>query len=171
MQSTATILLYVGAILIGVEAVGKMGYLSTLILLPLTYGLKPLANKLMEDTRKNNSKRQLVKKTLLFVSFIIYGVTVLIGSVLLSPFLIVEYLIGQPLLLLNEGLNKLLLVSISPWKENLFAQVRAGVKGRQTTIEPTDDNIWQILQKSKIPFLGIFGIICVTIGFIFQLLS
>jgi hypothetical protein len=95
----------------------------------------------------------------------------LIGTVVFSPFLLIELFIGRPLLWLNVALNVLLLKLMEPWKDIYFISVRAAVKGRRTRIKPTDRNLWKIARQNEVPFLGLLGVVCLTVGFVLQLVQ
>lgn len=169
MEQAAIILLYIGTILIGSEYVSKMGYLLTILVLPLTRGIRPLVDRLMRPPAKRSKFRAVTDKTGLTILLILWVLLLVAATIAFLPFLVIGVVIGQPLMWINIGLNKLLLRLMEPWKDIYFAGVRGGIKGRRTRIKPTDQNLWRIAQENRIPFLALFGVACVTAGFILQL--
>ncbi|MFC1942822.1 hypothetical protein ACFLWU_06390 [Chloroflexota bacterium] len=171
MENAAIILLYIGTILIGAEYVGNMGYISTIVVLPLSRGIKRLFERLMSPTKESNKLKAGFEIFSLTLLFLLWVLIILIAALVLSPFLIIQFIIGMPLLRLNNWLNKLKLISMEDWKDTYYQGVRAKIKGKQTNIKPTDENLWRVAEQSRVPFLALFGVVCVTIGFIFQLLK
>jgi hypothetical protein len=171
MENTATILLYVGTILIGSVYVSNMGYLSTILLLPFTRGFKPIFKKLMKPPKRTNKILSALERTALSIVFIFYAILITIWFFITLPFLIIQFFIGMPLLYINNLLNKLLLKSMEPWKDIYFTNIRKRVKDKHTNIEPTDENLWRIAEQNRVPFLALFGVVCATIGFILKLVS
>jgi len=171
MENAATILLYVGTILVGSVYVSKMGYLSSILLLPFTRGFKPIFRKLTKPPKRKNKVISILEKTVLYVVLLLYFGIITIWFFITLPFLLIQICLGMPLLFVNNLLNKLLLKSIEPWKEVYFSKIRERVKGKPTNIKPTDENLWRIAEENKVPFLALFGVLCATIGFILKLVS
>ncbi len=169
MEQAAIILLYIGTILIGSEYISKMCYLLTIFVLPLTKGIKPLAGRLMRPQEKSSKFRAVTEKTGLTILLILWVLLLVTATIAFLPFLVIGIGIGQPLMWINIGLNKLLLRLMGPWKDIYFARVCGGIKGRRTRIKPTDQNLWRIAQENRAPFLALFGVVCVTAGFILKL--
>jgi len=168
MEETANVLLYVGTILIAFQIVGKMGYLQTIVNLAFARAIVPMRDKFMLTSKAKNKFRV----TPGFVVLFILSMTpLIIGTVAFSPFLLIELFIGRPLMLLNRALNVLLLKLMEPWKDIYFTGVRAALKGRRTKTKPTDRNLWGIAQKNEVPFLALFGVVCLTAGFVLQLVQ
>jgi hypothetical protein len=171
MERAAIILLYVGAILIGSQYVGKMGYIQTIINLSFARTLPPVINKLMRTPTKKNKFKQRTEKAGLVITLILLFILLTVATIVLSPFLLIELFIGRPLMWVNFRLNRLLLKLMEPWKEIYFTGVRAVIKGQRTRIKPTDKNLWAIAEENKVPFLALIGVVCVTAGFILQLVG
>ena len=171
MENTATIFLYIGTILLGTQYVGKMGYISTIVMLPLVRGFMPVIHRLSNLPKRENKFVGVIEKVFFSVITLLYVVMITILFFVLLPFLFIEVFIGRPLLYINSLLNKLTLKSMEPWKDMYFEGVRKLVKGKPTKIKPTDKNLWKIAQENNIPFMAIFGVLCATIGFILKLVS
>jgi len=171
MEKVAIILLYVGTILIGFQYLSKMGYIQTIINLSFARVIPPIINKLMHPSTKKNKFKKMTEKAVFIILFILLFILLIVGTIVLSPFLLIELFIGRPLMWINFRLNRLLLKLMEPWKDIYFTGVRAGIKGQRTNIKPTDKNLWKIAEQNQVPFLALFGVVCVTVGFILQLVQ
>jgi hypothetical protein len=164
MVDSSDTLRYVGTVLIGFQLVSKMGYIQSFINLALAMPIRRLVNSLPSVVKGES----VPKKGGLLILGIFSVILLSVGTLALSPFLLAEILIGRPLVFLNSLLNWLLLRLMEPWKEIYFAEVRASVKGMRIRHKPTDRRLWDIAKKTEVPFIGLSGIICVTLGFIMK---
>jgi hypothetical protein len=167
MVDTSDVLRYVGTILIGFQLVSKMGYVQTFINLSLARPIRGLVTVLPDILRGDRLSPKVGMLTLLFVLVVLLT----IGTITLSPFLLVELLVGRPLVFLNSMLNWLLLKLIEPWKDSYFTAVRGSVRGHRLKHKPTDRRLWDIAKKNDVPFIGLSGILCVTASFIIEMVS
>jgi len=170
MEKTANILLYVGTILIAFQIVGNIGFVSTIISLPLAI---PIPFFLKKFTQKYTGKRRAViaKKTGYFSLFLLTTLVFITVGVALSPIIILYTFVGRPLLFLNKALNIIYRKSVEPWKDFYLTMLRATLKANNVKKKLSNDDLWKITFQKEVPFLALFGVVCVTIGFVFQLIS
>ena len=170
LSDMADILRYVGTILIAFQIVGRIGYAQTIIALPLALPIRPLLDKLTEKHDKTRKLKDMMKRTGLAILFVLSVSTFVAATLALLPITLAYLLVGRPLLWLNSALNLLLLRSMEPWKEIYFAGVRTLLRSLhlRTRTKPADRKLWKVAQQNEVPFLALFGIVCVTLGFVLQ---
>jgi hypothetical protein len=168
MSLTANALLYIGAVLIAFQIVGKIGYISTIVVLPFALPIKPLLNKFTQQQKEKRKFTGLAFRTGYFILFLIVALMLIAVSVALSPVMLVYLFIGRPLLALNTGLNILYRKSLEPWRDMYISGVRSLLNIRKVKRKVTDEYLWQIPKQKEVPFLALFGVVCLTVGFILQ---
>ncbi len=171
MEKTAIILLYVGTILVAFQIVGNIGYISSIITLPLALPIKPLLNKSMQKQKGKRKFRDFASRTGYFILFVISAVVFLAVGTAMLPVMVVYVFIGQPLLAVNTILNIFYHKSLEPWKEEFFLQLHLTLAFRKIETKITDEEIWKRTREKEVPFLALFGVVCVTVGFILQLIQ
>jgi hypothetical protein len=158
------ILAYMGGLLVSFQIVGKIGYASSFIVIPLAYPIKPLFNKIKKsDTRK--------KRFGWWVLFIFYTILFLSIGTVLSPIMIFYFLIARPLLEINSLINIVFRKSLEPWKDFYFSLLHFQLKLYNTESQKSDDEIWKNTMQREIPFLAFIGVILITVSFIIKLAS
>jgi len=165
------VLLYVGTILIAFQIVGDIGYVSTIIALPLALPIKPLINKFTQKQQGKRKFKQFASKMGYFILFLISALVFIAVGIALSPVTLVYLFIGRPLLALNTGLNILYRKSLEPWKDMYLSGVRSALKALNVKKKVTDEDLWKIPKQKEVPFLALFGVACVTAGFVLQLIK
>jgi len=171
MEKTAIILLFVGAILLAFQIAGNIGYISSIITLPLALPIKPLLNKSMQEQKGKRKFRDFASRTGYFILFIISALVFLVVGTVMLPVMIVYLFIGQPLLAINTILNVLYHKSLEPWRDEFFSQFHLTLAFRKIETKLTDEEIWKKTREKEIPFLALFGVVCLTVGFILQLVQ
>ncbi len=171
MEKTAIILLYIGTILVGFQIVGNIGHISSLITLPFALPIKPLLNKSMQEQEGKRKFRNSVCGTGYFILFVISALVFITVGIAMLPIMIAYLFIGQPLLAINTILNILYHKSLEPWKEEYLSQLHSTLAFRKIETKLTDEELWKKARERGIPFLALFGVVCVTIGFILQLIQ
>ena len=171
MEKTAIILLYVGTILVAFQIVGNIGYISSLITLPLALPIKSLLNKSMQEQEGKWKFRDFASRTGYFILFVISALVFLAVGTAMLPVMVVYFFIGQPLLAINTILNILYHKSLEPWKNEFLSQFHLTLAFRKIETKLTDEEIWRNTRERKIPFLALFGLVCITVGFILQFMQ
>jgi hypothetical protein len=167
----ANILLYTGTILIAFQIVGDIGYISTIIALPLALPIKPLLNKFTQKQKGKRKFKHFASRTGYFILFLISALVFIAVGIALSPVMLVYLFIGRPLLALNTVLNILYRKSLEPWKDMYISGVRSALKALNVKKKVTDENLWKIPKQKEVPFLALFGVVCVSAGFILQFIE
>jgi hypothetical protein len=168
MSLIANVLLYIGAILIAFQIIGDIGYISTIVVLPFALPIKPLLSKFTQQHKEKRKSTDLAFRTGYFILFLIVALMLIAVSIALSPVMLVYLFIGRPLLALNTGLNILYRKSLEPWRDMYFSGVRSLLNVRRVKRKVTDEYLWQITKQKEVPFLALFGVVCLTVGFILQ---
>lgn len=165
MNNADAILLYVGTIFIGYEYLLEFYYLGSLLLAPFFKRLLKAYSDFMRDTL--SSKERFVKALKIVILFVLLSPLCAIALICI----LVTMFIGWPLRNINRGLNYLLVKLLEPGKEIYFEAMRMAVRDKKTTVPPTDKNLWKIVQDKQVPFIPLFGVLMVTLGFILQMIN
>jgi hypothetical protein len=170
MDKIANILLYVGTILVGFQIVGKIGYVSAILTLPFALPIKPLMEKYFQSQKGKRKSTVFVVQSGYFFLFIIVAFVFISIGILMLPIWIVYFFIGQPLLTINRILNKLYQKSMEPWKDIFFSELYLMLAYRKVKTKIREDEVWKKTKQNEIPFLALFGLVSLTVGFILQLI-
>ncbi|MFC2038982.1 hypothetical protein ACFLUG_04355 [Chloroflexota bacterium] len=179
--------LFIGAMLVSFQYVGKIGLASSLFALPFTLPIRPLLRKVgltivwaiplkgKWEITKPTSKLKLVKfyiaQVCWWILFVLSLTLLTIVTIGLSPVMFVYYLIGRPLLLINALLNLLFEKSMTPWKDYYVSIYRKNLQliGKKTKF--TDNELWkQRKEQGDKPFIAFIGLLFIVAGFILQLI-
>ena len=163
------ILLYAGALLIGFQLVGDLSHLFALLL----HSLRGLATTLGSQREERASQgrsgflkalKSIPRRVLLLLLFIV------VLAVIAVLFLV--FVVGRLLAHINAKLNSAYANALDPRKTNYISMSRAFVTmmGRDN---PAIDNleISERIRQRGFPFVGLIGIIILSVGFALQLLG
>jgi hypothetical protein len=150
MDDLINVLRYVGTILIGFQIVGQIGYVDTLLSLPLAIPIIPLFNRFADRSNENRAKRAFYFNLFLINSLIFIAV-----GIGLSP-LMVLYFASMLLLDINRMLNSLLRYSMKPWKDiYLFGlHFNLNLTSKLEDDVFTDNHLWDIPIEKRDSFFS-----------------
>ncbi|MCX6011390.1 MAG: hypothetical protein NT134_03910 [Chloroflexi bacterium] len=163
------ILLYVGTLLIAFELIGD---LSHLFALPLHF-IGQLAKFLVPQKEDKSSKtRNACLNSLITTPMQTTFVLLLILVVALCAVLLVIWAIGTLLLYINGILNIAYARALDPRKTNYIRFTRSFVAlAGKDDPNKSDLDIWEGIKKRGFRFVGLIGIIILSVGFTLQLLG
>ena len=179
-------LLFIGAMLVSFQYVGKIGYASSLFGLPFGLPIRPLLRKIgltfvwtippkgKWTIIKPTSKRKLVKFYIAqagwWILFIPSLTLFVVAAIVLSPIMFVYVFVGLPLLSSNTLLNRLLEKSIVPWKDLYIFLLKENLKFRKVKTKLSDNELWEKRkEQGDKPFIAFIGLLFIVAGFILQL--
>lgn len=165
----SNILLYVGTLLIAFELVGNLSHLFALSL----HFVGQLAELLVKPEEDKSPK---VVNTFLnsFITTPMQAtlVLLLVFAVALCAVLLTIWIVGTFLRVINIGLNSLYARIIDPRKTAYLRWARLCIdlvgKGDPNK---SDLDIWEEIKKRDFRFVGLIGIIVLSVGFIMQLMA
>ena len=175
-----TILLYVGTILIASEIARDVQHITIFITAPYSIVVHKLLPKLalvMSKSKKSSSFYFKIFRKL------IKSVIIILTIAIMSPvfaLIFITQLIMLPNYLLNRIYSKLLRMADNiPAMHNdlilflgsAFSLASTKVEGLPTNDKDVEINLNKVINKPRIPFNGILGLVLVTISFILELIS
>ena len=161
-------LLYIGALLIAFQFVGRIGFASSVLVLPFALPIRPLLNKLTEKSKTKRTFKDVVKQVCLVILFILSTIIFLAVGTALLPIMFIYFFVGLPILWINGVLNLLYRKSLEPWKDVYFIIFHGYLKILNAKTELSDEELWKSTKEKKVPFLAFFGLLCITAGFILR---
>ena len=180
-------LLFIGAMLVSFQYVGKIGYASSLFALPFSLPIRPLLRKIgftlvwaippkgKWTITKPTSKRKLAKFYIAQVGWWILFVPSLtlafVATIVLSPIMFVYFFVGLPLLTINTLLNRLFEKSLAEWKDLYLFLLKENLKSRKMKTKLSDNELWEKRkEQGEKPFIAFIGLLFIVAGFILQLI-
>ena len=188
----AQILLFVGAMLVAFQYVGDIGYATTLLSMPFALPLPTLMRKLGINYKRVSPmelgfqiSEQITgitrNKLVRVIWWILFIFTIIIFSavtLVTQPIMLAYLFIGRPLLGINKILNIIYQTSINPWDiiyltsmhRHIHMMQKIGIK--TTKKHYSDKQLLKIRgKKGELPFLAFFGLLCIAVGFILELIG
>jgi hypothetical protein len=165
----SSIMLYVGTLLIGFQLVGDLSHLFALLVHSLGRLATAMSSQKKERVSQDRSKflnvlKNIPRQVLLLLLLIVVTAVVIV--------MFVVSLVGQFLIYINAKLNSAYANALDPRKTDYISTSHAFVTmlGKDN---PAINNleIWKRIKQRGVPFVGLTGIIILSVGFALQLLG
>jgi len=165
----SSIMLYVGTLLIGFELIGDLSHLFALLLHSLGRIATLLGSQKKKQTSQNRSAfletlKNLPRQVLLLLLLIVVTAITIV--------MFVVWLVGRFVVYINAKLNTAYANALDPRKTDYISIGRVFVT-EMGKDKPAVSNleIWKRIKQRGFPFVGLIGIIILSVGFALQLLG
>ncbi len=162
-------MLYVGPLLLGFELIGDLSHLFALLLHSLGRIATLLGSKKKKQTSQDrsaflNALKNVPRQVLLLLLLIVVTAITIV--------MFVAWLVGRFLVYINARLNTAYANALDPRKTDYISIGRAFVAAMGKD-KPAINNleIWKKIKQRGFPFVGLIGIIILSVGFALQLLG
>ena len=165
----SSIMLYVGALLIGFQLVGDLSHLFALLLHSFRRLATALSSQKNERASQGRSKflnvpKNIPRQVLLLLLLIVVTAVAII--------MFVVWLVGRFLVYINAKLNSAYANALDPHKTDYISIGHAFVTMMGKDNPAINDlEIWEGIKQRGFPFVGLIGIIILSVGFALQLLG
>jgi len=162
---TTTILLFSGAVLIAFEIAGGFSHLPGYVLLLIFHIFQFLVEKVDKHVRSINKKIRIALNILM----VIIMSPIIISTFILSIVVVILWIIGQILMLVDKILNNNYRNEIKRLTKQQPKRVLGTIKFFLPKMK--DEEIFTAIAKIKVPFVAFIGLVLLIIGFILEIIS